>query len=413
MYFPDFATLADAVYTLPPDKLAKAIALSRWRNALDFGGVAWTLLALWLLLRFHAGPVLRDFAQRLTQRPWLQGLVVAPAWVLILTLLGLPLDLAGQGVELHYGLSVQPWLHGSESWLADFAKSTALSVLVGTAVLGAVYRLLRRMPRTWWLCFWLLTIPVEIAVVYAVPVIVDPLFAHFQPLSKVDPSLVPQLEQVVARGHLKIPPSRMFVMDASSKSTGINAYVTGFGASKRIVVWDNTIREVPPDEILMIYGHEQGHYALHHILKGLAFTALMLLIGYALANGLLHEFLHWRGRRWQIPSLDDWSSVGLLLLVVTLLSFVAEPIGNAFSRWEEHQADVYGQEVVHGLVPNPQQTAVRSFQRLGEIWLDNPHPNPFIVFWSYSHPSTTQRAQFAAHYDPWAPGHHPQFFRKP
>jgi Zn-dependent protease with chaperone function len=98
----------------------------------------------------------------------------------------------------------------------------------------------------------------------------------------------------------------------------------------------------------------------------------------------------------------------MLLLLVTILSFGAEPIGNAFSRWEEHAADVYGQEVIHGLVPDPQATCVRSFQRLGELWLDNPHPNPFIVFWTYSHPSTAARLRFAAHYDPWKEGQHPK-----
>ena len=94
---------------------------------------------------------------------------------------------------------------------------------------------------------------------------------------------------------------------------------------------------------------------------------------------------------------------------MTILGFVAEPVGNAFSRWEEHAADVYGQEVIHGLVPDSQATMTRSFQRLGELWLDNPDPAPFVVFWSYSHPSTAARLRFAAQYDPWAPGHHPRY----
>ena len=88
-----------------------------------------------------------------------------------------------------------------------------------------------------------------------------------------------------------------------------------------------------------------------------------------------------------------------------------EPASNAFSRHFEHQADVYGQEAIHGLVPDPQKTAVAGFNALGEAWLEDPNPSPFIEFWEYSHPSVKTRANFAAHYDPWANGGHGRVFR--
>jgi Zn-dependent protease with chaperone function len=180
--------------------------------------------------------------------------------------------------------------------------------------------------------------------------------------------------------------------------------VTGFGASKRIVVLDTTIRKEPLDEILAIYGHEQGHYVLQHIQKGMAFSVAVMLAFFWFAYLLFTWLVRRRGGKWRIPSVADWSSLGALLLVVTVLSFLADPVGNAFSRHIEHQADVYGQEVIHGLVPNPQSTMAESFQRLGELWLDLPDPNPFIVFWTYSHPPTASRMRFAAEYDAWAPG---------
>ena len=120
---------------------------------------------------------------------------------------------------------------------------------------------------------------------FAIPIVIDPLFNHFEPLAKQNPALVDQLERVVKRGGMDIPPSRMYVMDASAKSTGVNAYVTGFGASKRVVVWDNTLKLISPDEILFIYGHEQGHYVLNHIAKGLAFTAALTFIFYWIGRG--------------------------------------------------------------------------------------------------------------------------------
>jgi Zn-dependent protease with chaperone function len=394
-----------STYTLPPDKLAKAIALYHAGNWAYFGGTVWTILALYLLLRLGAGSAIRDLAARTTARPRVQGLIAVPLWLLILTAIGLPISLLMQRVELKYGISVEPWT----LWWADFGKSVALNIVVGTIVLSVLYALIRRSPRRWWLWFWILALPVELAAVFVIPIVIDPIFDHFSPLSRVDPALVQQLEQVAARGHLHIPPGRMYVMNASAKVTGPNAYVTGFGVSKRIVIWDTTLRELTPDEILATYGHEQGHYVLHHIQKGLLFSAAVMFVFFWIAFQLFRWLARSHSGTFHITSLEDWSSLGLLLLLVTVLGFFADPVANAFSRHIEHQADVYGEEVIHGLVSNPQATMARDFQQLGELWLDLPHPNRFIVFWTYSHPPTTDRMRFAASYDPWKPGKHPRY----
>jgi STE24 endopeptidase len=400
--------LTDATYTLPPDKLAKAVHLSHASTLAHFGGTAWTIFALWLLVRGRAGEAIKNRAARLTAHAGVQGLLVAPIWLLILSLLALPASLLMEHLYRGYGISVE----SCGMWFGDFAKSTALTLIFGTVAMSALYVLMRWSDRRWWLWFWILAIPVEILGVFIVPVMIDPLFDHFSPLMKSDPALVDQLERVAARGHLQISPDRMFVMDASAKLTAPNAYVTGFGASKRIVVWDTTLKEVPQDEILAIYGHEQGHYVLHHIYLGMLFsfavTLLFFWIGYRAMRWTVRRY----GYRWHIAAVGDWASLGMLLLLVTVLSFLAEPVGNAFSRWEEHAADVYGQEVMHGLIPDAQTTIVRSFQRLGELWLDNPYPNRFVVFWTYSHPSIADRVNFAAHYDPWAAGQHPKYVER-
>jgi len=100
----------------------------------------------------------------------------------------------------------------------------------------------------------------------------------------------------------------------------------------------------------------------------------------------------------------------VLIFAITLAGFLLEPVSNTFSRHFEHQADVYGQEAIHGLVPDPQKTAVASFQALGEAWLEDPNPSPIVGFWLYNHPSVKNRANFAAKYDPWANGGHGEFF---
>ena len=396
---------AKAIYTLPPDKLAKAEHLYHARTLAHFGDTAWTILALWLLVRWGVGARIRDWAARRSEKKWVQGFLVAPVWLLILSVLGLPVAAMMQRVDRGYGISVEGW----GMWLADFGKGTALTLVFGTLALGVLYALMRWSPGRWWVWFWLIAVPVEVAGVWAVPVLVDPLFNHFSPLEKADPGLVPQLERVAERGGLSIPPSRMFVMDASQRYTAPNAYVTGFGGSKRIVVWDTTIEHVPQDEILAVYGHEQGHYVLEHIQKGIVFSAVLMLAGLWVTYWLMRWLVRRYGARWGIAAVEDWASLGLLLLVMTVLGFLGEPAGNAFSRWEEHQADVYGQEVIHGLVPDAQGATVRSFQRLGEMWLDVPEPNAFVVFWTYSHPPTAEREAFAAAYDPWAKGEKPRY----
>jgi Zn-dependent protease with chaperone function len=99
-----------------------------------------------------------------------------------------------------------------------------------------------------------------------------------------------------------------------------------------------------------------------------------------------------------------------LIFAITIVGFLLEPIDTGVSRYFEHQADVFGQEAIHGIVGDPQKTAVAAFNDLGKAWLDDPNPSPLIEFWLYSHPSTQQRAEFAEHYDPWANSGHGEFF---
>ena len=216
---------------------------------------------------------------------------------------------------------------------------------------------------------------------------------------------------MVARTGTDIPPDRMFLMKASAKTNGLNAYVTGIGATKRIVVWDTTAGRIPDDEVLFVFGHESGHYVLHHIPKGLTGTAFALFFvfwGCAIFAGWLVKRF---GSRWHVDSLSSRAGFVVLLFVLSLAGFLLEPVSNAFSRHFEHQADVYGQEAIHGIVADPQKTAVAGFNALGEAWLEDPDPNPFIEFWTYSHPSVEHRANFAAHYDPWKNGGHGEFFK--
>jgi Zn-dependent protease with chaperone function len=125
----------------------------------------------------------------------------------------------------------------------------------------------------------------------------------------------------------------------------------------------------------------------------------------------MNRLLANRGPKWKIRGPDDLASLPLLLLLSAILSFVASPIENGISRYFEHQADIYGLEVIHGIVPDPQTVAVQSFQRLGEIDLSDPNPSPLIKIWLFSHPPITERIEFARSYDPWSKGQAPRFVK--
>lgn len=397
-----------AAYTLPPEKLKRAVGFSRTRTVLHFVGTGWGMLQLVLLLALGVVARMRNFAVNISSNRWAQCFLFVFLLLLITTLLDAPLMLYRHHVGLVYGLSVQGW----GSWLWDQAKSFLLSWFVGGLLVMLLFWVIRRSPTRWWFWFWIPTMASVLFGVFVSPILVDPLFNKFEPLQQFNPALVEQLEKVVARSGVSLPPERMFYMHASQKVTSLNAYVTGFGPSKRLVLWDTTIAQSTPDELSAVFAHELGHYALHHIALGLAFTGVLLLAGFYLGQKLSQWVLHRYGSRWRIPSQTDWAFLVVLVLVLNALSFFSEPLENAFSRSIEHAADVYGQEAIHGIVSDPQTTAQHGFQRLGEASLDDPNPHPFVEFWTFSHPSISSRAAFAAAYNPWVPGGHPKYFQR-
>jgi STE24 endopeptidase len=402
------ATHGPAFYTLPPEKLKLATGLFHMRTILYFVGSAWGILQLLLLLPLGVPARIRDAAENLTRNRWGQCYLFVFLFLLVTTLLNAPLRLYGHHLGLAYGLSVQGW----GSWALDWAKSFLLSWLVAGLLVKVLFWIIRISPQRWWFWFWIPTMMAVFFGVFLSPILVDPLFDKFEPLQQSNPALVQQLEKVVARSGVSLPPDRMFYMRASQKVTGLNAYVTGFGPSKRLVLWDTTIAHATPDELSGIFGHELGHYVLHHIALGLLFAAAALLVAFFLGQQMTQWLLRRYGSRWRIRSQDDWACLAVLILVLNVLSFFSAPIENAFSRSIEHAADVYGQEAIHSIVADPQMTTQQGFQRLGETSLEDPTPHPFVEFWTFSHPSISSRAAFAAAYNPWSAGQHPKYFSK-
>jgi STE24 endopeptidase len=394
-------------YTLSRDRYEKAVSYSRASYTLYFASVFLSVVALVLILRLGIAAKFRDWAESISDRKWIEALVFVPLLVLTVDVMDLPLHLYGHVLSLRYEMSVESW----GSWLLDWAKEQGL--MVGFALLLALilYAVMPRSPRRWWLYFWFATLPVVLFFVFISPWFIDPLFNTFEPLEATSPDLVAAIEKLTERAGVAIPPDRMFLMKASEKTTEVDAYVTGLGASKRVVVWDTTIQKTTPEETLFIVGHELGHYVLGHVWKGFLFAAALLLVGfYALFRALDWALGRWGGE-WRIYGPEDWASLAVILLLLEMGTFLASPVVNGFSRIEEHAADVYGLEVIHGIVPDSSEVAAQSFEVLGEVDLADPNPPEFITFWLYSHPPLADRLAFAHSYDPWSKGESPKYVK--
>jgi Zn-dependent protease with chaperone function len=274
-----------------------------------------------------------------------------------------------------------------------------------------LFAVMRRSPRRWWLYFWFAALPILLGIIFIDPLVIDPLFHKFEPLDKEHPQLVDAIQKLTRNAGVSIPRERIFLMRASEKTNRSNAYVTGLGVSKRVVVWDTLLQRTSNDEALFIIGHELGHYVLGHVWKGFLFGAAGLLVTLYLIFRGLHWMLGRWGRDWQLYGLEDWASLAAFLLLLQVFMFFASPAVNGVSRMEEHAADVYGLEVIHGIVPNSEEVAAHAFQILGEADLDDPNPSAFITFWLYSHPPLAERLVFAHSYDPWSRGEPPKYVK--
>jgi STE24 endopeptidase len=351
-----------------------AVELRTRTEILHFVEAGWDIALLVILLRLGIARSIRA-----------RGIVVVAAVLSIIAVADLPLSLYRHSLALHYGLSIQGW----GSWLWDWMKGNAVAGALAIPLLTAGFALARRV-RNWWIWAWAATVAVMAAITFLVPVVIDPMFNRFRPLSERHADLIPKLEQVSTRAGLPIPPDRMFEMEASSKSRAVNAYLTGFGSSKRIVLWDTTMATLTPEQIQTVFAHEAGHYVLQHVPKGLAVASIALL------------FLIYALSRLLGSTAGNPAALPKALLFLAIVSFLSEPAVNAYSRWQEHEADIFELETMNTLVPDEGKNSAQVDLIMADINLEHPHPNPFVVWWLYDHPPSMKRMRFALHYQPSA-----------
>lgn len=319
-------------------------------------------------------------------------LLYVAAFVVLTTLVTLPLDYYQGFLRPHaYGLSNQT----PGKWLGDAAKTLVISCVIAPLLALGFYGVLRRSPRRWWVWATGAALPLLVFAFLVTPVWIDPLFNRYSPVR--DKALETRILQEAHRAG--IDGSRVFEVEKSVDTKTISAYVTGFGASKRIVLYDTILQRLTPDEILFVVGHEMGHFVLHHVLMGLAGTWLLvgasLFTVHRLAGGLLRRY----GGRFGFDRLDDPASVPLLLLLINAVSLLASPLVLAGARHLEHEADRFGLELTQD-----NHAAATAFVKLQEQNLEVPRPGLLYTLFRASHPGLAERIEFANDYHPWTTG---------
>ena len=375
-----------------PEPSELAIRYHRTGNAL---WVLNTLIAFAVpaaFLWFGWSAWIRDFARRIG-RGWLGTLLVYVAvFILATSLLTLPLDFYQGYVREHaYGLSNQTL----GKWASDAATALLIALIAGPLLAIVPYFLLRRSPRRWWLGAGLAALPILTFVYIVVPIWVLPLYNTFGPLT----DKVLETRILETAGRAGIAGSRVYEVEKSVDTRTISAYVVGFGATKRIVLYDTLLETLTPDEIVFVVGHEMGHYVLRHIVLLLILNSALVLGALWVVHRTAGLLIARCGGRFGFDRLEDPASVPLLLLLASLASFLAQPIALVASRHLEHEADRFGLELTR-----ENRAAALAFVKLQQENLSVPRPAPIYRMWRASHPSLAERISFCNEYRPWATG---------
>jgi STE24 endopeptidase len=325
---------------------------------------------------------MRDEARRWVQRPHHVVFVYFALFVVVTSLLSLPLELyGGYFREKEYGFAHQTLAQ----WFGDWAKGLGIGIVLGGIFAVTLYAVIRRFPRRYWLIGAAVAMAFTIFAVAVEPVFIAPLFNKFTSLAP-GPLKTRLLDLAHAQG---IPAGDVYEVDASRQSGHTNAYVAGLLGTERIVIYDTLLKTQTPREIVAVMGHEMGHYVLRHLWKGLAFGGALILLGAWLVRKLYPKIAADRGERWGIGGISDVAGLPLVLLIVSVFSFFAAPAANAFSRWEEHQADAFSLDVVR----DPDALAA-GFARFNTVDLSEYDPPRWIELWFYTHPSLQHRIEF-------------------
>jgi STE24 endopeptidase len=355
---------------------------AQFHRALRPWTYTWLVVGLVVPLLYGLTPVGAVLVERFTAGPApvraaLGGLILGG----LAELIGLPFALRREVVLRRYGLSVRTW----RAWLVEAAKSAVLGAVLSAAALAALYGLTGAAPHWWWAWAAVGAAAAVVLLTFVFPVLVEPLFMRFTPM---EPSpLRDRLLALAERGG--VPVRDVLVADASRRTTALNAYVSGLGATRRIVVFDTLVTGAPAEEVEVVVAHELGHAARRDVVGGTALAALG-----AAAICCLLELVLTSPTVLRVSGASgaaDPRSVGVLFAVLALVGLALGPVQNLLSRRIESRADTYALDLSRrpGVFAAMQRRL--ALTNLADL---DPGPVPYLLF--ASHPTTVQRIA-AAH----------------
>jgi STE24 endopeptidase len=382
-------------------------------KAMDYynsGNILWLVDTLWgilipaLFLFTGFSAKIRNWAQKIGKKWFLAIGIYFIFFAIIMFVIDLPLTYYEEFVRQHaYDLSNQTF----GKWLGDSIKSLMVGILIGFLFLWLPYLALKKSPKRWWLYVGIGTVPFLFLTLLISPIWIDPLFNDYGPMK--DKTLEAKI--LVLADRAGIEGSRVFEVNKSVDTKKVNAYVTGFMGTKRIVIWDNTIATMNEKELLFVLGHEMGHYVLGHIWKLIFFISLLILVTLYVANRIAAALINKFKQRFGFEHLSDIASLPLIILLVNLFGLILiDPIGNAFSRSIEHESDIFGLEITQD-----NHNAATAFVKLQTENLSNPRPGLLYEIWRANHPVLGDRIDFCNEYKPWQKGgklEYEAYFRK-
>jgi Zn-dependent protease with chaperone function len=386
------AALATPGPVVVPEPSEKAMRYFRSGNFLWFVNTIWGLLIPALFLFTGLSGAIRDWAQAIG-RKWF--FVVGVYIVIFLAMnfvINLPLDYYQGFVRQHaYDLSNQT----AGKWFGDSLKGLMVGMIAGVLFLWVPYLLLKKSPRRWWLYTGLAAVPFLFFVILISPIWVDPLFNDFGPMQ--DKALEARILDLADRAGIQ--GGRVYEVNKSVDTEAVNAYVTGFAGTKRIVLWDTIIEKLEEDELVFVMGHEMGHYVLNHAIKGILFFSVLIMVALYLIHRSAGSLIDRYKGRFKFDRLADIASLPLLMLLFNIFWLLAAPVAMAYTRHMEHESDRFGLEIT-----KDNYDAANAFVKLQLENLSNPRPGPIYKAWRATHPPLGERIDFCNAYKPWQTG---------
>ncbi|MHB8647485.1 MAG: M48 family metallopeptidase [Thermomicrobiales bacterium] len=359
------------------ERQARAKEYAGIRRRLYFARTAATLVVPALLVVTPLSQAVRTIIEDRATNQWLVVLMYVALLGLAFEIVSFPLGAyGGWHLPRQYGLSHQSFA----SWLMDLAKGSAIGGVIGLGMVELLYWGLRRLPDWWWLAGGAVYLLFSVVLSNLAPVLIMPLFNKFTPIE--DVTLRERMLRLAERARTRV--RGVFTMDFSRRTSTANAFVTGIGSTRRIVLGDTLIAHYTPEEIEVVMAHELGHHVHGDIWRGMAFDTFVTLVGLFIANLLLHAGVDAFGYR----SVSDVAAFPLLALILAAFGLMTMPLTNAYSRARERAADAYALTLTGNAA-----AFVTAMQRLANQNLAEMEPPRWAVLLFYSHPPLAERIQ--------------------